>query len=974
MSREPQAATKQSQPESPARDLTHAEESEAQAESRLRLQVASLGSRVGTTFSENGDGPPSTPVLLRSVLLHPAAGRERANFFRTLQSRRGNHFVQRAVRALQPEGFPVPLIQRECACGGTCSACREEEEGPEALVQRNGPDSRASGSTMVDSRVIPAGSAGSRLQDGVRREMEAGFGRDLSDVQVHTDSSAAQSAAALNANAYTYGKDIYFAGGKYAPDSREGRRLLAHEIAHTVQQDRGATPGVVASFSSNGIAVGRVDDPLEAEADRAADWVVRSSPAGPASLTADRNPAIRGSWLGDKLGGAWEGLKSGGRWVGGHIEEGARAAVRGAEYVGGKVASAGRWAWGETRSGAAWVRERAGDVGHWALGKLQHAWECLVATGHATANLVTGDVTSVADLLGVPEPAGQDQSTFDTLIMVLKHPCLQMIPGYEVFAGLVKGLERAGHFLVGAWHLIENPEPVINKIRSAIGRMIAAIPAKAEALVRKALQNAGATLRRHGEGVWRHLQPKLDYLARNWWEVIKHTGWSLLWPWPDVKKSAGDIWDHVKSGVSNFWHLHPSAAMDDYLAILKGVNAIAGALYGWFLLASVLIGAVLGGIFGVGAGALPGAGAGLEFALAAGEGLVAATVLIETADLAKAAFNLLALNQTQPHRENDYERIAGSSLTLAITAVMFLLGELAVKFAEGLFSRVAGLFRAEPREVPVEVPRVEADGGGSPEVRGPRAEEPGQAPGETPAQQIETPQAARARDLAELEQKAHSPDQIHAVDDPALAAKYDAEIELGDHVYRRSIKDETWCRFSDPICGIDLSEINTEGDEALAQAHAEEPAAEGDLPTHEPTKPKLDGHDYERILDGQLLDLSDFMNPPGQKLRIDPDYIPPEDAFGRTNAQRASDGVAPILRNGEGVELHHNGQDFFGPLDEHSSGFHQSVLNDPEFHPFTDDPGYLSWRGEVAYYKGSIRTLGYIYDLIRGKYWRARFK
>jgi hypothetical protein len=84
--------------------------------------------------------------------------------------------------------------------------------------------------------------------------------------------------------------------------------------------------------------------------------------------------------------------------------------------------------------------------------------------------------------------------------------------------------------------------------------------------------------------------------------------------------------------------------------------------------------------------------------------------------------------------------------------------------------------------------------------------------------------------------------------------------------------------------------------------------------------------------------------------------------------------LASILPNGDGVELHHTTQDFFSPLDEHSRTFHQSVLNDPDFHPSTGDPGYLSWRGEVAWYNGKIRLLGDIYDSIRGKYWRARFK
>lgn len=141
-------------------------------------------------------------------------------------------------------------------------------------------------------------------------------------------------------------------------------------------------------------------------------------------------------------------------------------------------------------------------------------------------------------------------------------------------------------------------------------------------------------------------------------------------------------------------------------------------------------------------------------------------------------------------------------------------------------------------------------------------------------------------------------------------------------------------------------------------------------------KPKGDGKDLERIKSNQLLDLTDYMNPIGNQFpprTLDPNYISPKDAKGRTNAERAKAGLAPILPNGEIVVLHHKRQNFFSKLDEHSASFHQSVLNDPEFHPFTDDPDYLSWRGEVAEYKGQIKTLGYIYDRIRAKYWRGRF-
>jgi len=66
--------------------------------------------------------------------------------------------------------------------------------------------------------------------------MEARFGHEFADVKLHTDVAADESARTLNANAYTFGNRIVFAGGSYRPNSERGRRLLAHELAHVVQQ------------------------------------------------------------------------------------------------------------------------------------------------------------------------------------------------------------------------------------------------------------------------------------------------------------------------------------------------------------------------------------------------------------------------------------------------------------------------------------------------------------------------------------------------------------------------------------------------------------------------------------------------------------------------------------------------------------------------------------------------------------------
>lgn len=165
------------------------------------------------------------------------------------------------------------LLQRKCACGthteggGECDACKRMHK-----LQRN----TFPGST--EPSLAPAivhdvlAAPGRPLDARTRAFMEPRFGRDFSGVRVHTDSRAAESAESVNALAYTVGPDLVFAQGRYAPDTSQGLRLLAHELAHTIQQGgTGAAPQAKLEIDSAG-------SPLEAAADRAADAALRGRP------------------------------------------------------------------------------------------------------------------------------------------------------------------------------------------------------------------------------------------------------------------------------------------------------------------------------------------------------------------------------------------------------------------------------------------------------------------------------------------------------------------------------------------------------------------------------------------------------------------------------------------------------------------------------------------------------------------------
>ena len=102
---------------------------------------------------------------------------------------------------------------------------------------------RESGAAVVRSDQGFHETSGSALDGQTRRFMQHRFGRDFSRVRVHSGPGAARSAASLGAEAYASGTDIVFASGRYRPHTLGGRLLLAHELAHVVQQDTQAQTG-----------------------------------------------------------------------------------------------------------------------------------------------------------------------------------------------------------------------------------------------------------------------------------------------------------------------------------------------------------------------------------------------------------------------------------------------------------------------------------------------------------------------------------------------------------------------------------------------------------------------------------------------------------------------------------------------------------------------------------------------------------
>ncbi|MEM7186589.1 MAG: DUF4157 domain-containing protein [Bacteroidota bacterium] len=108
----------------------------------------------------------------------------------------------------------------------------EEEEAVQMKSNRAGRSGRS-----VESKLKSSKGGGQKMSKSTQREMEAGFGANFDDVNIHTGSEAKEMSSELGAQAFTSGKDVYFNEGKYDPNSKEGKHLLAHELTHTIQQE-----------------------------------------------------------------------------------------------------------------------------------------------------------------------------------------------------------------------------------------------------------------------------------------------------------------------------------------------------------------------------------------------------------------------------------------------------------------------------------------------------------------------------------------------------------------------------------------------------------------------------------------------------------------------------------------------------------------------------------------------------------------
>lgn len=174
---------------------------------------------------------------------------------------------------------PIPGV-RACACGGTCDDRQVRglpEDGTLQTKSARGGLTGVGDAPPMVHQVL--NSSGQPLDEVTRALMEPRFGRDFNDVRVHVGPQAATSAREVSARAYTVGRNIVFDQGQYDPDSRFGQQLLAHELAHVVQQ------GETREIPSE-IPIADAHGPTETEAEHAARFA-----SGAAGIVRQRGPA-----------------------------------------------------------------------------------------------------------------------------------------------------------------------------------------------------------------------------------------------------------------------------------------------------------------------------------------------------------------------------------------------------------------------------------------------------------------------------------------------------------------------------------------------------------------------------------------------------------------------------------------------------------------------------------------------------------
>ena len=257
---------------------------QAHAEELNAGLTGTASSRIGHDFSRIPTHSPAAGAIQTKLEINRPGG--------DVYEQEADYVSERVTRV------PEPQLQRVCACGnntmagGECSECRKKRLGLRTKLKVNEPGDiyereadrvadqvmatpahsavssgpprilRFAGKPTGQVAAAPASvdqvlaSPGRPLDPALRQDMEQRFGYDFSSVRVHSGTAAEQSARDVNAHAYTVGHNMVFGAGQPALGSREGQKLLAHELTHVMQQSTASALSVVQRQAGGGAPAG----------------------------------------------------------------------------------------------------------------------------------------------------------------------------------------------------------------------------------------------------------------------------------------------------------------------------------------------------------------------------------------------------------------------------------------------------------------------------------------------------------------------------------------------------------------------------------------------------------------------------------------------------------------------------------------------------------------------------------------------
>ncbi len=212
-------------------DDAYEREADQVAEQVVQMKAESPATIPHSSFGTQTLASQITPLVQRKAAAEEENSSEEVT---PIQEKASSKIIRRKEEEDKPTDVQLKenTIEETKSDKGKSAIQRKEEYD---LIQRNG-GTNAEATPSVEQQINSTKGNGSPMAEGTLSEMNQAFGADFSNVSIHTGSQSASMNQQIQAKAFTTGNDVYFNSGEYKPETTEGKRLLAHELTHTLQQ------------------------------------------------------------------------------------------------------------------------------------------------------------------------------------------------------------------------------------------------------------------------------------------------------------------------------------------------------------------------------------------------------------------------------------------------------------------------------------------------------------------------------------------------------------------------------------------------------------------------------------------------------------------------------------------------------------------------------------------------------------------